>query len=388
MEEDAEAEPQSYAWESELQRTWDAVEETADGSLRSAAAGSWRPGEKPSVQVGVRRGVMRAVLLVLDCSRHAAEHDVEMKPSRLSVMCDAASDFAGRFFEQNPVSTLAVLVTRREKAEALTQLSCNVRQHQQALRALAACAIGDASLQNALELARDTLSSVASFVSREVPPLVCLPSSRDAGDLLASLSSIAASRVRCSVISLLAEVCIYRRIARETGGEYGVALSQPHLRELLLRLLPPRPDKLAPTNSLVKVGFPSRVPPGGAPALTYSAGSSKPEVRADGGFACPQCGVLHAELPTECPVCALKLLSATDLSKTYHHLFPLPLFKQQLGPPAALCFGCGEALPAAARNAAPATHGFTCGACGAAFCEHCDALLHESLHACPSCEGP
>ena len=130
------------------------------------------------------------------------------------------------------------------------------------------------------------------------------------------------------------------------------------------------------------------MPPGGAPALTYSAGSSKPEVRADGGFACPQCGVLHAELPTECPVCALKLLSATDLSKTYHHLFPLPLFKQQLGPPAALCFGCGEALPAAARNTAPATHGFTCGACGAAFCEHCDALLHESLHACPSCEGP
>lgn len=81
----------AYAWESELQRTWDAVEETADGELRSAAPGTWRGGGRAPVHVGVRRGVMRAVLLILDCSRHAAEHDAEMKPTRCRRRSAAAS---------------------------------------------------------------------------------------------------------------------------------------------------------------------------------------------------------------------------------------------------------------------------------------------------------
>jgi transcription initiation factor TFIIH subunit 2 len=77
-------------------------------------------------------------------------------------MADLASVFVTSFFEQNPVSTLAVLTTRKEKAEAVTPLSCNPRQHVQALKALAqegGCA-GEASLQNALEMARDSLASV------------------------------------------------------------------------------------------------------------------------------------------------------------------------------------------------------------------------------------
>ena len=75
----------SYAWESELQRTWDAVEETADGELRSAAPGTWHARvarDRSAVHVGVKRGVMRAVFLIIDCSRHAADHDAEMKPTR------------------------------------------------------------------------------------------------------------------------------------------------------------------------------------------------------------------------------------------------------------------------------------------------------------------
>jgi transcription initiation factor TFIIH subunit 2 len=86
----------AYAWESELQRTWDAVEETADGELRSAAPGTWRGGGRAPVHVGVRRGVMRAVFLIIDCSRHAAEHDAEMKPSRSSAQRRRISPAATR----------------------------------------------------------------------------------------------------------------------------------------------------------------------------------------------------------------------------------------------------------------------------------------------------
>ena len=44
-------------------------------------------------------------------------------------------------------------------------------------------------------------------------------------------------------------------------------------------------------------------------------------------------------------------------------------------------------LRAAANDAAPASLGFRCSSCGSLFCEHCDELLHDSLHACPGCDG-
>jgi transcription initiation factor TFIIH subunit 2 len=45
------------------------------------------------------------------------------------------------------------------------------------------------------------------------------------------------------------------------------------------------------------------------------------------GYVCPQCGAKCCELPMECPVCGLTLVSSSHLARSYHHLFPLPLFQ-------------------------------------------------------------
>jgi hypothetical protein len=45
-------------------------------------------------------------------------------------------------------------------------------------------------------------------------------------------------------------------------------------------------------------------------------------------YSCPQCSAAHAEIPTVCPICNLRLMSSVDLTKTYHHLFPLPVFAE------------------------------------------------------------
>ena len=85
------------------------------------------------------------------------------------VWLQVASDFVRAFFEQNPISTLAVLVMRDGKAEPLTEASCNARQHLAAIERLEAeGGRGVVSLQNALELARECLRAVPSFTSREV----------------------------------------------------------------------------------------------------------------------------------------------------------------------------------------------------------------------------
>ncbi len=92
------------------------------------------------------------------------------------------------------------------------------------------------------------------------------------------------------------------------------------------------------------------------------------------------------ELPGECPVCRLTLVSSPHLARSYHHLFPVPPYEELSAAEAeahAACFGCGEALGGAAGAAGVALR---CPRCRNAFCFQCDNYVHEALHNCPGCE--
>ena len=222
MEGDDEDPDQNYAWEGMVERPWEAVSQAADGTLLGASAGR-RRGQVRPVQVGVKRGMLRSLFLVLDASKQASENDADMRPNRLSVEVDVAIAFVRDFFEQNPISTLAVLVMRDMKAELLTELSCNPRQHLEALaRLVEQGGRGEASLQNALELARESLHAVPSFTSREVVLLSASLSTCDPGDIHMTIAALRRDKLRTSVFSLLAEIYIHRRIAEVTAGEAGV----------------------------------------------------------------------------------------------------------------------------------------------------------------------
>ena len=146
---DAEEAPaEEYSWERSFERTWEAVEVGPDGVMRSAAGLHWRSARR-TVQVGVKRGMLRALFVVLDCSRNAAGQNGEMRPSRLDVMQSVVADLIGRYFEQNPISSLALMASRDGKAELMTEPSSNARQHLQALgRLMVSACRGDFSPQN------------------------------------------------------------------------------------------------------------------------------------------------------------------------------------------------------------------------------------------------
>lgn len=138
-------------------------------------------------------------------------------------------------------------------------------------------------------------------------------------------------------------------------------------------------------------------------------------------------------LPTQCQVCQLKLMSSVELTKTYHHLFPVPAFaetKEAAGggnghssanghsndgrgsggalalmsvSPSGQCFACSAPLPAAAPSAAQAARaanaqgvgiidddnmrvGSVCPGCQRRYCASCDELVHGALSTCPGCE--
>ena len=363
----------SYAWERAYERTWDAVEEDERGLLRtdvsdrrrrearaaSAASASASRGGTGSVQ----RGMLRHLVLVLDQTR--AMEAADLKPSRAAACARAAGGFIAEFFDQNPISSLAVLVARRGGAERLTELSPARDAH---LRALAgplgagAAPEGDFSLQAALELAARSLALVPPYGTREVLLLHGAHASIDPGCILDTLAELRRLRVTVGAISLPGEVYIAARLARETGGRYAVPESYDALvAQLRAHCAPPLRRAAGgaaggvefETPQMVPMGFPQHVSE--APAMCTCHEELRPA-----GYVCPRCLARQCDLPAACGVCGLQLVSAARLARSHHHLFPVRAFVEVAGPEEAR--GGGGRSEAAGDDAATAAAAAAAGA--------------------------
>ena len=93
--------------------------------------------------------------------------------------------------------------------------------------------------------------------------------------------------------------------------EICVFLVQSHFKELILEHAPPPPAiaEFAIAN-LIKMGFPQR-----AVECSISICSCHKEVKVVAGYTCPRCKARVCELPTECPICGLTLVSSPHLAK-------------------------------------------------------------------------
>uniref|UniRef100_A0A914VSN8 Ssl1-like domain-containing protein n=1 Tax=Plectus sambesii TaxID=2011161 RepID=A0A914VSN8_9BILA len=153
----------AYSWEAgyaEGLNIREVLREDESGSLQPAisdllsqAKRKRRLLERPA---HVRLGIMRHVFVLLDCS--ACMTDKDLIPSRISCVRKALDGFLDKFFEQNPISQIGVILLKDKRAEKLTELTGNHRKHRDALAGVteASCA-GEFSLQNALEMAMKTL---------------------------------------------------------------------------------------------------------------------------------------------------------------------------------------------------------------------------------------
>ena len=139
----------------------------------------------------------------------------------------------------------------------------NPKRHAERMRALgeqmggnsSGCR-GEPSLQNALEAALSKLRHLPSHASREVLVVMGSLTTCDPGDVEATINKCKELNVRCSVISLAAEVRILKELTKRTGGEYGVILDDCHFRDLLHAHLEPPPTAASMEASLIRMGFP------------------------------------------------------------------------------------------------------------------------------------
>lgn len=339
--------PQTAAWET-VKRSWDTVGAAADGQVVGLelleAAEKRRRVLRDTTPL--QRGIIRHMVLVLDMSLAMASRDYLPTCHRVALSCAAA--FVRAYFEQNPISQLAIVAMRDGVAMRVSDMGGNPAEHLERLREWDGIEPqGQPSLQNALEMCRGALFHTPSHGTREVLVVFGALLSSDPGDIHDTIGALLADRIRVSIVGLAAQVAICSEICTRTNGgddcSYAVALHDVHFRELVLAATTP-PATQAPAASasgpgagagagdpsasnpasLLMMGFPSRAMAdahvAGGGGLSVCACHNKP-VRE--GYACTRCRTKVCRLPAECPACGLTLILSTHLARSYHHLFPL-----------------------------------------------------------------
>lgn len=245
------------------------------------------------------------------------------------------------------------------------------------------------SLQNALEVAKNSLSQIPVHGSREIILISSALSSIDPDDIFTTIRSLKTLKIRTNIISLSAELHILSLIAQCTCGSFNVAMNQSHFHDLLLAQVPPQPISnrhYKTGRQWIRMGFPQRKT-NHYPSLCFCHQEFTYR-----GYYCPKCNSKQCELPTDCTVCGLALISSPHLVRSYHHVFPVPVFTEieskkddememdQVHPlDMVTCFGCQATLNVE-QNLTE-----RCQQCQKPFCIECNVFIHESLHNCPGC---
>ena len=154
-----------------------------------------------------------------------------------------------------------------------------------------------------------------------------------------TMNELVQSKVRTTIICLSGEIKICKQICERTGGRFGVAIDEDHYKELMWETIPPpattmsQPATLGvraalaaggqvpgsgpggkkplPVGDLMVMGFPVRLPQGGETLCACHGRLKK------GGYLCPRCGSKMCDVPTDCEVCGLMVVSSPHLARRY-----------------------------------------------------------------------
>jgi transcription initiation factor TFIIH subunit 2 len=67
----------------------------------------------------------------------------------------------------------------------------------------------------------------------------------DPGDIFSTIDECKKNKIRCSIISLAAEVHICKKISSETNGIYQVILDELHLHDVFQKIAFPLPNNVS-----------------------------------------------------------------------------------------------------------------------------------------------
>lgn len=392
-----------YAWEDEIQRSWDIVKDDDEGGSLETIIQSIIENRKKKIMKNpstpFQRGIIRTLIVIIDGSSIMIEKD--LRPTRFSMTLSLLQDFIVEFFDQNPISQLGIVMMRNGVANLVSEVNGSPQYHIDKVRQLKARQHnrfepqGDPSLQNSLEMARSMLAyNFGSNInenknSKEILVIFGALFTSDPGDIHKTIDNLVKDEIKVKVIGLSAQVAICQEIVNRTNyskykhrvaasgssNYYGVIMNEAHFRELLMDSVIPLPITVIETeieqNSpkgvpLIKMGFPLKIQPlqtsvNSSVTVNFpqlcachpTQGSNESKNDSDPnqmnassgviGYQCPQCKNKVCHLPTICPICGLMLILSTHLARSYHHLVPLGEFREvpvSNTYESKVCYGC------------------------------------------------
>ncbi|KIK67342.1 hypothetical protein GYMLUDRAFT_155763 [Collybiopsis luxurians FD-317 M1] len=420
---------QAYTWEANFTRSWETVQEDEAGSLQGAVNDWMARGRRKRLlapQNAIRRTIIRHMVLIIDLSSSMMDRD--MRPTRFAVTLQYAREFVLEWFDQNPLGQMAVVGMRAGVGERISDMSGNP---QEVLKSISDRhklePTGEPSLQNSIEMARNSMNHLPTHSSREILIIFGSLTTCDPGNIHDTLDECVKNKIRISIVALAAEMKICRDLCDKTGGQFGVAMNEGHFKDLLFELVPPPAlraiSRTALTGTggastttnqaadLMMMGFPTRLPDTSPPSLCACHSELKSK-----GFLCPRCLSKICDVPTDCDICGLMIVSSPHLARSYHHLFPVkpytavyvlvlglltlsifhstcsPLsesFEDVPDPPASSCHGCSKLFPTIisqhVAEGMSAIGRYRCPECKTDFCSDCDVFVHDVIHCCPGC---
>ncbi|KAG4300728.1 hypothetical protein PCANB_003050 [Pneumocystis canis] len=406
----------SYVWEKEYRRSWDIVQEDQQGSLATTLLQMEQAGKRKRVfrnTIPLQRGIIRHLVLILDLAISMEKRD--FLPNRYIVSINQVSTFVLEYFEQNPLAQLGIIGMRDGRAISISPYGGSPHEHIIALNKLKKMEpSGDASLQNALEMARTILYPVPKHGTREVLLIFGSLMSLDPGDIHETIDAIIQDKIRVYIIGLSSSIFICQKICKETNAgdesSYSIVLNEQHFQELLMQfIIPPALQKSHKfLETLIMMGFPSKLIEKEETLCACHSNIIKE------GYLCPRCFSKVCSLPINCPCCNLMLILSTHLARSYHHLFPL---KNWIEVPweeahSTHCYACLIPFPekksslssdmshdinhsykkntesfSAIHDSVSVSSRYACSECHKHFCIDCDVFAHEILFECIGCQS-
>lgn len=329
--------------------------------------------------------MMRHLYVLIDVTENMSSQD--LKPTRLICATKLLEMFVEEYFDQNPISQLGVIAMKNKRAENIADLAGSCRKHIKAIQGLTKLTLaGEPSLQNSLELALKSLKTLPSHASREILVIMGSLTTCDPGDILQTIETLKSEGIRVSFISLTAELHICKVMCQETGGIFTAVLDDCHFKDQLFQHTEPLPATSKQEFSMIKMGFPHSNPddntnPPLSMCMCHLDSTDEPSKLSCDGYNCPQCLSKYCEIPVECISCGLTLVSAPHLARSYHHLFPVPPFKEILFTKQVdHCYACQTTFKENVDK-----NVYECELCKQVYCNDCDIYIHETLHSCVGC---
>ncbi|KAH0793753.1 General transcription factor IIH subunit 2 [Histomonas meleagridis] len=317
------------------------------------------------------RGLIRSIVILLDLSGRGMEPR-EFSVSRLKLITVELEKFIISFFDQNPLSQLAITATYQGRGYVLSPLCGSVSKHLKVVQNLEQnTEYGEPSLQNGLNISASLFSSVARYSTKEIILIYGALNTIDV-KIESTIKFLKRSEITVNVIGFGASLYILSRIANETGGKYSIPLNENIFHKLVFDNIEPPilTDKVelrdfVPFCYVKHYDFPS------FDINDIKEGKKVPPK--SGGYKCGICGFVVFSIPVYCPSCGILLLTPPDITRTQVFLNPPLEFEKENAE--CVCNACGCII----------NEKYQCPLCGMNYCESCNTFIHGILRFCPFC---